>query len=68
MSDAADAVQANVPENADALLRRLYLRHASDEQRHAMLFRQRGNALLREFLQADIDCRHEIGARFSLDP
>jgi rubrerythrin len=30
----------------DALLRRLYLRHASDEQRHADLFRQRGKMLL----------------------
>ena len=32
---------------SDALLRRLYLRHALDEQRHAELFRQRGHALLR---------------------
>lgn len=30
----------------DALLRRLYLRHALDEQRHAELFRRRGNSLL----------------------
>lgn len=30
----------------DALLRRLYLRHALDEQRHAELFRGRGRALL----------------------
>src|SRR3984885_3608993 len=30
----------------DALLRRLYLRHAIDEQRHAGLFRQRGHAIL----------------------
>ena len=30
----------------DALLRRLYLRHASDEQRHAELFRRRGRSLL----------------------
>src|SRR5712672_3440409 len=30
----------------DALLRRLYLRHASDEQRHADLFRRRGRSLL----------------------
>src|SRR3954469_13298746 len=30
----------------DALLRRLYLRHAEDEQRHADLFRRRGRALL----------------------
>ncbi len=30
----------------DALLRRLYLRHALDEQRHAALFRSRGRALL----------------------
>ena len=30
----------------DALLRRLYLRHAIDEQRHAGLFRLRGNAIL----------------------
>ena len=32
----------------DALLRRLYLRHALDEQRHANLFRTRGRAILRE--------------------
>ena len=31
---------------ADALLRRLYLRHALDEQRHAVLFRQRGRSLM----------------------
>ena len=30
----------------DALLRRLYLRHAEDEMRHATLFRSRGRALL----------------------
>ena len=30
----------------DASLRRLYLRHASDEQRHAILFRWRGRQLL----------------------
>lgn len=32
---------------ADPLLRRLYLTHADDEQRHANLFRHRGIALLR---------------------
>jgi rubrerythrin len=32
---------------SDPLLRRLYLRHASDEQRHAELFRRRGGAILR---------------------
>lgn len=32
----------------DRLLRRLYLHHAADEQRHSLLFRQRGRALLRE--------------------
>jgi rubrerythrin len=31
----------------DPLLRRLYLRHASDEHRHAHLFRRRGRAILR---------------------
>src|SRR4051812_26763736 len=31
----------------DAALRRLYLRHAADEQRHADLFAERGRALLR---------------------
>lgn len=31
----------------DGLLRRLYLRHADDELRHAALFRSRGRALLR---------------------
>lgn len=31
----------------DAMLRRLYLRHAADETRHAELFRARGAALLR---------------------
>jgi hypothetical protein len=31
----------------DGLLRRLYLRHASDEQRHAELLRKRGRALAR---------------------
>jgi rubrerythrin len=30
----------------DALLRRLYLRHAEDERRHAELFRRRGKSLL----------------------
>ena len=30
----------------DALLRRLYLHHAEDEQRHASLFRARGRAIL----------------------
>jgi hypothetical protein len=30
----------------DALLRRLFLRHAMDEQRHAALFRARGRAIL----------------------
>jgi len=30
----------------DALLRRLYLRHAMDEQRHAELFRRRGRSIL----------------------
>jgi hypothetical protein len=30
----------------DALLRRLYLRHAMDEQRHAEMFRGRGRAML----------------------
>jgi hypothetical protein len=30
----------------DPLLRRLYLRHAQDEQKHAVLFRDRGAALL----------------------
>ncbi len=32
---------------SDALLRRLFLRHASDEHRHAELFRKRGRALIR---------------------
>lgn len=32
----------------DALLRRLYLRHAADEQRHSQLFRQRGRALIQD--------------------
>jgi hypothetical protein len=32
----------------DPLLRRLFLRHALDEQRHAELFRLRGRAILRE--------------------
>lgn len=31
----------------DGLLRRLYLRHAIDELRHAAMFRERGSALLR---------------------
>jgi hypothetical protein len=33
---------------SDALLRRLYLRHALDEQRHADLFAQRGRGILAE--------------------
>jgi len=33
----------------DPLLRRLYLAHASDEQRHAELFRRRGAGILRSF-------------------
>jgi hypothetical protein len=32
---------------ADPLLRRLFLRHAQDEQRHAELFRYRGRSILR---------------------
>ncbi len=36
----------------DPLLRRLYLRHAEDEFRHAALFRARGRALLRELPRA----------------
>src|SRR5438105_3069377 len=31
----------------DPLLRRLYLRHAEDEQRHALLFRARGREIFR---------------------
>jgi rubrerythrin len=31
---------------SDALLRRLYLRHAQDEERHALLFRERGRTIL----------------------
>jgi len=34
---------------SDGLLRQLFLRHASDEQRHSGLFRQRGRALVRSF-------------------
>lgn len=37
----------------DALLRRLYLRHALDEQRHANLFRVRGRAILAELATPD---------------
>jgi rubrerythrin len=37
----------------DALLRRLYLRHAEDEQRHASLFRRRGTALLASLSTAE---------------
>ena len=37
---------------SDALLRRLYLRHASDEQRHADLLRMRGRALIRSLPRA----------------
>lgn len=32
---------------SDGLLRQMFLRHASDEQRHAQLFRKRGRALVR---------------------
>lgn len=42
----------------DALLRRLYLRHALDEQRHANLFRVRGRAILRDL------GKEESGATF----
>jgi len=38
----------------DALLRRLYLRHALDEQRHANLFRQRGRAILAELPETSV--------------
>src|SRR5215468_3747020 len=38
----------------DALLRRLYLRHAMDEQRHAGLFRARGRAILAELPDAGV--------------
>ena len=37
---------------ADPLLRRLYLRHAADELRHASLFRLRARALLRSLPRA----------------
>ncbi|MGH7283677.1 MAG: ferritin-like domain-containing protein [Polyangiaceae bacterium] len=37
----------------DSLLRRLYLRHAMDEQRHANLFRTRGRAILRDLGKED---------------
>lgn len=37
----------------DALLRRLYLRHAVDEQRHAKLFRARGRAIFAELTQSN---------------
>lgn len=36
----------------DWLLRGLYLRHASDERRHAELFQRRGEAMLRQWLPA----------------
>jgi len=36
----------------DGLLRRLFLRHALDEHRHADLFRERGRALMRSFPDA----------------
>ena len=38
----------------DARLRRLYLRHASDERRHADIFRQRGIELLHAFPAGDL--------------
>src|SRR5688500_13210190 len=38
---------------SDPLLRRLLLRHAQDELRHAELFANRGRALLRETARAD---------------
>jgi rubrerythrin len=37
---------------ADSSLRRLFLRHAEDEQRHADLFRRRGRELLRSGLRS----------------
>jgi rubrerythrin len=37
---------------SDPLLRRLYLRHAVDEQRHAKLFRARGREILRALEQS----------------
>ena len=45
----------------DPLLRRLYLRHAIDEQRHATLFRSRGREILRDLSGAS------EGARFQAD-
>jgi len=39
---------------ADARLRRLYLRHAEDERRHADIFRQRGMELLHAFPPGDL--------------
>lgn len=39
---------------ADPRLRRLYLRHASDERRHADIFRQRGMELLHAFPAGDL--------------
>ena len=38
----------------DARLRRLYLRHASDERRHADIFRQRGMELLHAYPPGDL--------------
>ena len=42
--DLAHAAEVTI----DPVLRRLFLRHARDEQRHAELFRQRGASLLQE--------------------
>jgi rubrerythrin len=38
----------------DPRLRRLYLRHAGDEGRHAQIFRQRGIELVREHLRGEL--------------
>lgn len=41
-------------QTTDPILRRLYLRHAADEQRHAKLFRVHGEALLRTSSSAPV--------------
>ncbi len=48
----------------DGLLRRLYLRHASDEQRHAEMFRTRARTLLASLSRGDTGARSDVQANW----
>ena len=53
ISTEATPLSGSAELTSDALLRRLYLRHSEDEQRHANLFRVRGRAILAALPRSD---------------